>query len=446
MRHIVITTLAEYQTVFWLAVAQALGRAGRAVTLLSFDDRSTEMLRTAGIATVSFSEVEAAATQNDIEDALSRAGPTNPNFWFGHERVAFARNDDQQMRRKLGGAIIAAEQALSAAGNEAVMLQELGGFLSVIGTFFAAQSHGIDNVFLEPSFFRGRFMLTPNSFGAPQPSPGSALSPECTRYLAETLASGEIVIPKKDSHHYNSAVSKIANRRNLRRLGEKLTDKYLFGKQQEFGFIGTHVRQHTKMLLNSRKLRKTYTPINCLEQFIYYPFHVPGDVALTLRAPEYLDQLSLVDYLCRTTPDHLRVAVKEHPAMIGAIDAARLADLARRYPKLAILDPGTNNYRVLRSAEGIVTVNSKSGAEAGLLGKPVIVLGDAFYRAAPFAQGLNALSELRPALAALNGYQPNAEAIGSWFQAVWQDTLPGELYYSDTANIRAVALSLQSRL
>ena len=46
---IVITTLAEYQTRFWIKVADALVRAGNDVALLSFDDRSSELISRAGL-------------------------------------------------------------------------------------------------------------------------------------------------------------------------------------------------------------------------------------------------------------------------------------------------------------------------------------------------------------------------------------------------------------
>ena len=56
---------------------------------------------------------------------------------------------------------------LATRGQRAVVVQELGGFLSVIACFHAAKKHGIRNWFIEPSFFRGRLYYTPDSFAAP---------------------------------------------------------------------------------------------------------------------------------------------------------------------------------------------------------------------------------------------------------------------------------------
>ena len=46
--------------------------------------------------------------------------------------------------------------------------------------------------------------------------------------------------------------------------------------------------------------------------FVYYPLHVPADMALTLRSPEYLDQVATIDFLLRTIPDSHVLVAKEH--------------------------------------------------------------------------------------------------------------------------------------
>ena len=78
---------------------------------------------------------------------------------------------------------------LKAQGKHAVLVQELGGFLSVIASFYAARRRGIRNWFIEPSFFRGRMYFTPDSLAAPQvmAKPADAVSAEVRAYLDDTL-------------------------------------------------------------------------------------------------------------------------------------------------------------------------------------------------------------------------------------------------------------------
>jgi len=282
-----------------------------------------------------------------------------------------------------------------------------------------------------------------NSFAAPRVTgelPESA-SAAVQDYLAATLRTQSIVVPLKDSHQYRSATRKVFNLRNAKRLVEKLVDKHVHGKHMEFGHVGHHAATHLRMLRNSAAMRKLYTPLDRLGPFVYYPLHVPGDMALTLRSPEYLDQLALVDYVARNAPPGHRVAIKEHPAMMGAVDADRVAELVRRHDNLAVIPPSTNNYDVLRAAELVVSVNSKSGAEAALLGKRVLVLGDAFYTGSPIVQTVSRLADLPPLLRP-GEPGPGADVVARYFELVWRRSLPGELYVTRPDSVGQFADSL----
>jgi hypothetical protein len=170
---------------------------------------------------------------------------------------------------------------------------------------------------------------------------------------------------------------------------------------------------------------------------------VPGDVALTLRSPQYLDQLALVEYLVRIVPRPWQIVVKEHPAQIGAVPAGRLKALLRQYDNLHVIEPGTNNYQVLGRAGAIISINSKSGAEAAMLGKPVLVLGDAFYKDSPLVIRVRALQDLPTALTEALGQAPTPEETRyRYFQRVWDQTHPGELYVEGDAEVATFSDSL----
>jgi Capsule polysaccharide biosynthesis protein len=448
MQRFLITTLAEYQTVFWAEVGVQLRELGFPVAFLSFDDRSSEMLASRGMKVYSATQVSP-PPDVELDRTFKRFGVTKINHWLSHERFAFGITDSLTQRRKLAASLLAANEACCNWRGEGrvVMVQELGGFLSVVGSYFAARYNEVDNWFIEPSFFRGRMFFLRNDFAALQvPDEHDGPTPESVRlYLDETQRSGTIVIPKKDRHQYTTAWKKIVNLRNVRRLLVKMVDKYIHGKRQEFGYIGNHVSAHVSMIWNSFRLRSSYTPLEKADRFVYYPLHVPGDMALTLRSPHLLDQLAIIDLLCRSVPISHCVATKEHPAMVGAVDVARLQELLRRYDNLLLLPPATNNYEVLRKADGVVSINSKSGAEAALLGKPVLVLGDAFYRHSPLVNRLDNLQELPSALNNLLSHSQTGqdrEAIGRYFAGVWSRSLPGELYVADPDNVRLFTNSL----
>jgi hypothetical protein len=453
---ILITTLAEYQTRFWIPVAQRLRDAGHEVLLLAFDDRSAEMAKAQGVAVFNMyrTGVRDGAPIDDYSAFAARIadyGLDGTNFLFSHERVTFGIRDTAALRKRFMIYTNATETVLdqlAARAQRPVLVQELGGFLSVIACFYAAKKRGIRNWFIEPSFFRGRLYYTPDSFAAPDtmPTPAEAVSADVRAYLDDTLRQQAIVIPQKDRHHYSAALSKIANVRNARRLVEKLWDQFALGKHQEFGHNLRHARAHAAMAVNATRLRKLYRPMP-QTPFIYYPLHVPADMALTLRSPEYLDQVTTIDFLLRTIPDTHALVVKEHPAQIGAISAGRLFELARRFDNFVLLPPQTNNYAVLGRADAVVSVNSKSGAEAVLLGKPVVVMGDAFYRSCPLIFAADRLNDvprrLRDALAAPS-FDP-ADAA-PYFETAWRQSFSGELYIDDSRQLDVFASSLLSAI
>lgn len=448
MNRFLITTLAEYQTKFWVRVGLQLQVLGHPVAFLSFDDRSSEMLVAHQFKVYSATKIPP-PPDRELESIFKRFSVSQINYWLSHESFAFGNHDSRSKRRKLANYLLIASNACEdwAADGRTIVIQELGGFLSVVGSYFAARHHQLDNWFIEPSFFRGRMFFLRNDFAALKvPDDYEGRIPELMKqYLDSTLKRRELAIPRKDSHHYNPAWKKIVNFKNMQRLLQKVFDKYALGKKQEFHYIGHHLRTHARMLWSSYRLRKLYTPLSEVSKFVYYPLHVPGDVALTLRTPHLLDQLTLIDLVCRSVPASHCVAVKEHPAMIGAVDADRLRGLLHRYDNLFLLPPTTNNYEVFRKSDGIVSINSKSGAEAALLGKPVLVLGDAFYGTSPLVIRLDRIQDLPNALSTLltrSGTPSNRYQIDRYFAAVWQRSFPGELYVPDPDNVQQFTNSL----
>lgn len=440
---ILISTLAMYQTVFWCKVAKGLARRGHHVGFLTFDDRSHEYLCQQGIETYNIPLLARSngVGQGAFDEWTQDYGMTNSNLWLSHERITFGIRKSSILREKLMSSARAVDLVMRefvSANRRVILIQELGGFLSVIASFFVARKLAVDAYFIEPSFFRGRMFVLKNSFCAPVIS-GEALevTEEVRGYLDATVTSRSLVMPTKDRHQYRPASRKVLSWGNATRLTEKIVDKYLLGKQQEFGYIWRYVIQHIEMLWVSFRLAQIYNNIEDLDRFIYYPLHVPGDVALTLRAPEYFDQLAVIDYLCRTAPPNYSVVIKEHPAMIGSVDVQRLLRMLRRYDNLVILRPDTNNYQVMHSAELVVSVNSKSGAEAVLIGKPVVVLGDAFYRDAPMVTHAARLGDLPKIISEILGRDQRAESVDvrPYFQRVWENTVPGELYVADGDNV-----------
>lgn len=438
-------TLAMNQTVFFEALGNALEKDGHGVAYLCFHERSHEYLASRGKR--SFNAFREAKGEEETIDLSTYAWPSL-NLMLSHEKAAFEVFDSAALLHKLRRYLAASESALKALAMAPVtVVQELGGFLSNVAIFYAARRHGFDNVFIEPSFFKGRVFFVRDSFAARQvhgPT-GTAVAEEVRSYLRNAVAKKQVAIPAKDTHHYRMPMRKLRDPKNLRRLVEKSIDKYVLRKSEEFGHIGGHVARHARMYLNSRMLRRHYDTLsNEDKRFVYYPLHVPADVALTIRAPQYVDQYALIDFIARAVPGTHEVLIKEHPALVGAVNRSRILELLAARDNVRLLDPGINNYEVLRRADAVVTVNSKSGAEALLLGRPVLVLGDAFYASCELTRRIDSLGALPGALAETIDRPLNidVDAIERYFQDVWDASSPGELYVLEAANVTVFVRSL----
>jgi hypothetical protein len=447
---VLFVTLAMNQTRFYAALGMAMAQKGYRIRHLCFHERSHEWLAASGERSFN-----AFARQPERPDDVDMSAYRIPHahLLLQHEKAAYEIYDTRRLLRKLKGHLHAVSGVLDELEREAPgkihIVQELGGFLSVLAACFGARARGIDNWFIEPSFYKGRVFLTRNSLAAPVvPDRNDVhVRNEVRDYLERVKREQSVVIPAKDRHHYRRAAAKLSDARNLRRLAEKGWDIYVLGKREEFEYPAGHVRRHVRMFVNHLRLKRHYRSMPEGGRYVYYPLHVPADFALTIRSPQYLDQYALVDYLCRSVPASHRVLIKEHPALVGAVSYARIEDLLLRHDNLVLLDPRLNNYQVIADADAVVTVNSKSGAEALLLGRPLVVLGDAFYRGCGHAIGVVRLDELPSALeGALARGALNGEAAHPYFQEIWDSSHAGELYELSGANVSAFAASLDAVL
>ncbi len=444
--HIVFTTLALNQTHYFLALCQELEKRGFSTSIISFHEESVEVIKSGNIRVFNiFDGVRSYESQNldvslEFGLILEKYAIDSPNVLLSHEKIAFGLTHSSDLQKKFVFYFKSLEPIFSQLHQEnngnVVLFQELGGFASLISSFYVAKLFGIDNVFMEPSFFKGRMSLIRNSFQSLRvEEEGCPQYPEVSDYLSKAKQSRMIVIPKKDAHYYNHPIRKILNLYNLKRLGQKLSAKYLRGQKEEFNHIWSYILRHLRMLKNRLLLSALYQPLP-QENFIYYPFHVPMDVSLTVRAPLFVDQIYLIDYVARSIPFGYRLVIKEHPAMIGAISAKGLKELLKRNDNVVLVSPDINNHEVMSRMDLLVTVNSKTGAESLMLGKKVICLGDAFYNQSKCVQHIPNLAELLPAIKqTLKAPLPQESDITAFFNATFRATYAGELYFCERENI-----------
>lgn len=446
-RKIIFVSLADNQARFFYELGKRLEAFGASISHICFHEGSHKWITSCG--GVSYNPYRRLHNRSG-HFSFNEFNIDNVAFLLGHEKSAYETRNTAAIIKKFEHNLLAMESIIGeiSTGEPVILIQELGGFTSVLSAYFAARKLGHDAYFIEPSFFKGHVFMTLNTLEAPVIlfKRDVISSVYINDYIRRILSSQSIVIPIKDRPHYRRAINKLSDVYNMRRLFEKLYGKYILKEKEEFQYIFGHISRHLRMQLASFLLSRAYKEIPN-DPFIYYPFHVPSDVALTIRSPEYLDQYSTIDYLCRIAPLGFKVAIKEHPALIGAVSAYRIFDLMKKHDNLVMLSPDINNHIILKKSSAVVTVNSKAGAEALLHKKLVFVLGDAFYGSADLVAKIFKLSELRSRLPFYLS-QPFSildDDVKKYFQCVYESSYPGELYDLSDKNIEVFASSIVQR-
>ena len=452
MKEIIFVTLAINQTTFFSRVGDRVKEEGYNAYYLCFDEESYAYLNAGKYNAYNvFAEMDKGCDSISLS-SLELCGADDFALFFNHEKAYYNIYDEGRQLSKFEKYFVAVSGIIKhkiltgqTKSHNVVLVQEFGGFISVAAAFYSAKLCGIDNVFVEPSFYKGRVFFQKNTYKAIQiSSSGGVVSSEFRDYLNETVRNKKTVIPDKDKKQYRSAVAKILDLGNIKRFFQKLVFKYIFRKQQEFQYVWLHTMRHLSMAINSFRIKGRYCD-DLSKNYVYFPLHVPNDASLTIRSPEYFDQIKLISLISQSMPEGCLLYIKEHPALTGAFKYRSLVRLLCSHDNIHILRSSLNNYDVVKNSQAVITVNSKAGAEALLVNKPVIVLGDAFYSSSPDVLRCHSVAELTEALRSAvqdGSFVPDSNRVYSYFRDVWNASWEGELYNNTPDNVSAFAKSL----
>ncbi len=139
------------------------------------------------------------------------------------------------------------------------------------------------------------------------------------------------------------------------------------------------------------------------ERFVFVPFQVPSDVQVLRHSPWIRDMghfhAELVAAADRN-PD-VTFVIKEHPSWKRPI-----AGKVPSHPRV-IFANGARTPELIRRADAVLTINSTVGIEALVLGRKVIVLGEAIFALPGLVLTARDPGALDAALASLPGFHPD---------------------------------------
>lgn len=143
--------------------------------------------------------------------------------------------------------------------------------------------------------------------------------------------------------------------------------------------------------------------------YVFYPIHMEPETALGMKSPEFNEQLALIELIAKNLPAGVMLIVKEHLAAIGR----RPRDFYKiilEIPNVVMVPPDAYAVDLARDAKAVAVITSTLGAEAAMLGVPVISFGlHNAYNFLDHVQVVTSWMELRPLLKRLCAEDDPAE-------------------------------------
>lgn len=320
------------------------------------------------------------------------------------------------------------------------IFQELGGFIAPLSVFYISQNLKIDHFFFEPMFFSKTLGMIKNNLSYKVPQKRYKKNYLFVKdYIKKYHNEKIIVIPIKDYHHFKDfLLTKFFNFTNAKLLLNKIYFKYIERKHQEYDHIYNHCKLHFSRLINSFNIKNLYYRPDFnkkLPKYIYFPFHVPFDYSITVRNPDFVNQIIILENIIKNLPDDVQLWAKEHPASIGSYNKQELKKLTN-YENFKLICPKYNSYELIKNSEAIVTINSKVGLEALMQKKKVLVLGESYYLNKNLTFDLKSFSSINRILCKKN-IKNFDENIFFFLSSLKKYSFSVELYVNDDENIRS---------
>ena len=296
---------------------------------------------------------------------------------------------------------------------------------------------GPPNLWFDYAPFHGRIALSrSDSAWDDMPSPLPALTTDERRFIEELAA--EVTTRKR---MFTAPAPLGINLGSLARPFKNFVETALSPEGDHFSLghiYSNRLRHIARRTVNPRLYQQPVAN----EPYLFFPLHVPGDTAITVRAPQFQRQEALIEYLAeRALPTGMKLYVKPHPAGPDVYAIPMLLEIARRQ-EVRLIDPRVNSHTLIEAARGVVVINSTVGFEALFYGKPVVVLSQAFYSGHGVTTDVTELGRLNDHVAAALSSPPPREAVLRFLSAAYHSTSKGVMFNENEQNLADVAAAL----
>ncbi len=211
-------------------------------------------------------------------------------------------------------------------------------------------------------------------------------------------------------------------------------------------YVRNGLKVRLRLPFQRRDVQRLQSPLPSDGRFFYYPLHFEPEFSIDILGSAVRDQLQMIRQLSSAMPARYLLYVKEHPNMSSGSRPLGFYRELVRLGNIRLLDQKTDGYDIISRCRGVVTISGTSGFEALFYGKPVLVLGRAFYDA--FEEGVRragGYEEIASALQKIkDGWGFDPEDLNRFVVALYRRSYPGAYEFTipnieEPSNIRLLA-------
>lgn len=208
-------------------------------------------------------------------------------------------------------------------------------------------------------------------------------NPEKPSYTGIDLNTGK-KIAKNEAYQKFLGIPKVNQIvKTLRKMRAKKNDNNYYLKSSKFERYAAWLMSTLRMQLfgtlnvfernvEHRKEKYFLFPLHILNEWCDYPW----------MGLKYPNMIELIKECADCLPLGTKLYVKEHPSLFPQKSIKHFLAI-KRIRNVRLIDRNENTYALIRNSEGVITLGSTIGWEAFLIGKPVIILADVWYRHLP---------------------------------------------------------------
>jgi hypothetical protein len=187
--------------------------------------------------------------------------------------------------------------------------------------------------------------------------------------VVEIIAQGFLEFARLLASNFVSYFNRQKSRPYLRR--KKMMSSFFVGMRK-------------KLILGNSMQNFFNDGINYNDRYVFFPLHLDPEASTMIYAPNFVNQLNLIDILAKNIPLTHKLYIKEHIPNIGTRPKEFYNEI-KKYPNAKLISPWADTFDLIKNSSLVVTISGTAGFEAALMNIPVIIFSRTFYSEAGLA-------------------------------------------------------------